>query len=126
MNGPQFSGAAISSLKFCETCLIFRPNKAAHCNLCNNCVSEFDHHCVWLGTCIGRNNYKLFFAFVISLNCLLVTVIATCIAQLIKQVQLHGSDDDSETSTGNALGSLRVLTWLLLPYSILVSLSLLV
>lgn len=24
----------------------------------------FDHHCVWLGTCIGKKNYTVFFHFV--------------------------------------------------------------
>ena len=78
--GPEFTGLAINTLKFCETCLIFRPIRSAHCNNCNNCVAEFDHHCVWLGTCIGRNNYPVFLYFVFSLTCLLLTVNVTCIA----------------------------------------------
>lgn len=119
--GPAFCNLAIAPMKFCETCLIFRPQKAAHCNLCNNCVSEFDHHCIWLGTCIGKNNYPFFFAFVVSLNCLIIMVITTCVFQLIKQVDLHEADGDSETDTANALGNLRVGTWLLLLFAFIVS-----
>ena len=78
-NGAAFTNLAVTPMKYCETCLIFRPQKAAHCNLCNNCVSEFDHHCVWLGTCVGKNNYPFFLSFVLSLNCLILTVITTCI-----------------------------------------------
>jgi len=51
-------------MKFCETCNIFRPLRTSHCHDCNNCVMGFDHHCVWLGTCIGKLNYTVFFHFV--------------------------------------------------------------
>lgn len=53
---------------FCYSCFIFRPPRTSHCASCDNCVQRFDHHCIWLGTCIGMRNYKFFFYFVVALN----------------------------------------------------------
>ena len=51
------------------------PPRAHHCGNCNNCVQMFDHHCFWLGTCIGRRNYRDFYI-------LLVSVLLTCFTLL--------------------------------------------
>lgn len=54
-------------VKFCSSCYIFRPPRTSHCADCNMCVENLDHHCPWIGTCVGKRNYKHFFAFLIFL-----------------------------------------------------------
>jgi hypothetical protein len=58
---------------YCKECEIYRPKSARHCSRCNNCVLELDHHCPFLGSCIGKNNYQYFIAALVSVGLLGIT-----------------------------------------------------
>jgi palmitoyltransferase len=52
---------ADSGLKgFCEICKASKPPRAHHCRRCARCVFRMDHHCVWIGNCVGYGNQKHF------------------------------------------------------------------
>jgi DHHC palmitoyltransferase len=44
----------------CDKCDSIRPPRCHHCRICNKCVLQFDHHCVWLNNCVGYNNVRSF------------------------------------------------------------------
>jgi hypothetical protein len=52
--------------RFCSQCNIDQPIRTKHCKHCKGCISTFDHHCIWIGNCIGERNKWLFFVFLFS------------------------------------------------------------
>ncbi len=52
--------------KFCEYCDNKRKfERSSHCRICNCCILRRDHHCNFINKCVGYNNNKLFFIYLI-------------------------------------------------------------
>ncbi|XP_067845223.1 palmitoyltransferase ZDHHC14 isoform X3 [Heptranchias perlo] len=90
-------------LKYCFTCKIFRPPRASHCSLCDNCVERFDHHCPWVGNCVGKRNYRFFYMFILSLSFLTVFIFAFVITHVILRSQKTGFLTALKDSPASAL-----------------------
>ena len=51
----------------CTACKEFRPRMASHCDFCDICVPNRDHHCPLAGKCICAENAPVFLFFLLFL-----------------------------------------------------------
>lgn len=84
--------SSIIKLKPCRNCWIIRPPRAVHCIECNLCVEIFDHHCPWLGTCIGKRNYRFFLLFIFCLFVLIIVNLGICVVVLRNGIVLSSKN----------------------------------
>ena len=70
-----------SKLKLCDKCNIIFPKilNVGHCIYCNICIKDYDHHCPWIGKCIGKYNKIPFFLFLIGILFYIISSIITFI-----------------------------------------------
>jgi hypothetical protein len=77
------TGKYCGKMRICRTCLVYRSSRCSHCSLCDACVLDFDHHCPWIGNCVGRRNYRMFVSFLIAANVKCLYILAFSIANLV-------------------------------------------
>ncbi len=47
--------------RYCTRCNLEQPLRSKHCRKCGFCVATYDHHCPWIGNCIGEKSRLPFF-----------------------------------------------------------------
>ena len=82
--------------KYCGTCSIMRPIRSSHCGDCDNCVERCDHHCPWVGNCVGKRNYIYFIGYIITLTILYFYIEGFCIALIWKHLHDNKRDNNEK------------------------------
>ena len=51
---------------YCSICNVYyNPyDQVEHCGFCGVCIDKRDHHCVWIGKCVGRKNILSFYMMI--------------------------------------------------------------
>ena len=55
------------STTLCRKCLVFRDNTVEHCEDCDVCLKDLDHHCIFTGKCIAKGNICSFYLMLASI-----------------------------------------------------------
>ena len=69
----------------CTSCLIPRPVRSKHCRNCDRCISRHDHHCNWMGTCVGQRNHFVFILILITVMVMHALYGRICVEFLLEQ-----------------------------------------
>lgn len=52
-------------MKYCTVCHLEQPLRTKHCKACDHCVATHDHHCPWIGSCVGERNKARFWYYLV-------------------------------------------------------------
>ena len=54
---------SLNSIGYCSKCDLVKEPRVHHCRICRKCILRMDHHCPWVGNCVGKLNHKYFILF---------------------------------------------------------------
>lgn len=66
--------APFLSESYCRVCHCYQSSTTEHCGICEVCICDWDHHCPWVGKCIGKGNYFAFYSWLFLSLCSLLTL----------------------------------------------------
>ena len=97
---------------YCDVCDTHVLKNTKHCQRCNRCAYDFDHHCVWVSNDIGMHNYIDFIR-------MLIAVLFTVFMQLIFCSYALATINISVSVGLMSKGSLKALNWTTLVVSVI-------
>eukprot|EP00210_Caulerpa_lentillifera_P004870 g4648.t1 len=90
---PQIQGGTVpkgvyDGYRFCVSCQTVKAPNVHHCSVCNACIEEMDHHCPFIGNCVGRRNLRSFILFLIWTGFGAIYAMIVCVVLMIKSFPL--------------------------------------
>ncbi|KAI9832637.1 MAG: hypothetical protein M1819_004222 [Sarea resinae] len=67
---------------FCTHCMVRMPLRSKHCKRCARCIAKHDHHCPWIHNCVGVNNHRHFFLYIVFLEIGIILFVRLVLAHL--------------------------------------------
>eukprot|EP00421_Protoceratium_reticulatum_P066494 CAMPEP_0168409216 /NCGR_PEP_ID=MMETSP0228-20121227/27070_1 /TAXON_ID=133427 /ORGANISM="Protoceratium reticulatum, Strain CCCM 535 (=CCMP 1889)" /LENGTH=307 /DNA_ID=CAMNT_0008422923 /DNA_START=62 /DNA_END=985 /DNA_ORIENTATION=+ len=110
-------GAGRANLTQCRHgCIYALAPRTKHCRQCDKCVDGFDHHCLWLNTCVGAKNYRPWVVFVMLLFLWVVVGSGISWVALVRALPVpskHLAVGHRPLAFVTALGTFTTAGWLL-------------
>ncbi|KAJ7726840.1 DHHC palmitoyltransferase-domain-containing protein [Mycena maculata] len=103
---PPTTAPLLPPHRWCSRCSIVKPYRAHHCRICGTCILKFDHHCPWIGQCVGARNHKFFLNFALATAALTLYTFGSLLAFTI---QAGAADVDPQEVVIIALAALFAL-----------------
>ncbi|CAJ1932929.1 unnamed protein product [Sphenostylis stenocarpa] len=63
---PAVGKGDLENYTYCHYCSKPKSPRAHHCRSCRKCILDMDHHCPFIGNCVGAANHRSFIGFLIS------------------------------------------------------------
>ncbi|KAI0791040.1 zf-DHHC-domain-containing protein [Abortiporus biennis] len=82
--------------RYCHKDGFLKPYRAHHCRACGTCILKYDHHCPWIGQCVGARNHKFFVNFLFWAMWFCLWTFSTLLANVIKMNQNPRNDIDPQ------------------------------
>jgi len=73
--------------RYCKWCEKYKPDRCHHCRVCRQCILKMDHHCPWIGNCVGFKNHKYFLLVIFYSAILSLWVSASMFAQTVESTK---------------------------------------
>lgn len=95
-------------------CHIFKPERCHHCSRCKTCILGMDHHCPWLGVCVGFRNRKYFILLLVYTIICIIQLLGFNLPVIIKICQFSFATKVTPTNTYLTIQTIKINSILIL------------